>query len=167
VALSGSEIDDRGRLARILGRLDPDDQAWLLTQFEPPWQRRARRLAARDAAIRELIPAYNHLPSGRAMAKVIAKALRDYSTGAFRFERGRAPPASARRALLWRVLSLNQGSPPSQTTIRYALAAAGQKSKRLLATPQCTAFCDAASEEERKSDGIPAFGGAQHRREER
>jgi hypothetical protein len=46
--------DDRGRVARILAQIgDQADRAWLEDRLCQPFERRARRLAARDVAIRD------------------------------------------------------------------------------------------------------------------
>jgi hypothetical protein len=115
-----SGLDDDARLARILPRLDEGDRAWLVNRLDPPWRRRRRRLAARDAAIRTLaleVP----FGSGRQMAKAIAAALDRYASSGWRFERDRQP-GDPRRALLWRILDLNGRRAPSKATIERALA---------------------------------------------
>jgi hypothetical protein len=72
--------DDDTRLARILGQIaSADDRAWLIDRLDPPWQRRLRRLEARDEAIRMLaleVP----FGSGRQMAKAIAAAVGRYAS---------------------------------------------------------------------------------------
>lgn len=66
---------DLARLDRICAGLSAADAAWLRDQLEPPWLRRQRRLAERDALIRELAEPYITLGSGRAMARELRRAL--------------------------------------------------------------------------------------------
>ena len=133
-----AQLEDRERIARILARLDVDDAAWLGDRLAEPWQRRARRIAARDAAIRDYALGYHPLESGRAMAAAIAVELARYCASAFRFEADLAVPGDPRRAALWKILHLNQRRTMSPGAVRAALAgvvvAFGQKKPRKLAT---------------------------------
>jgi hypothetical protein len=89
-----SGLDNETRLARIIERLDADDRAWLVDRLDPPWRRRRRRLAARDAAIRELglvVPP----GSGRQMAAEIATVLSRYASSGWRFEQDHEPAIGA------------------------------------------------------------------------
>lgn len=113
-----------------------------------PWQRRARRRAERDARIRELAIAYYPVTSGRTMATGIASELRRYASSGWRVERHDAPPEEPRRRLLFAILRLNAGKLLSETALRYALAGAGQKSNRKLATRRRIRFPERATAEE-------------------
>jgi hypothetical protein len=71
-------MTDAERIAEILRSLPAEDAAFLaaqLAQLAPPWQRRAARLAERDAAVREALATYAGLPSSPA-AKALAAELR-------------------------------------------------------------------------------------------
>jgi hypothetical protein len=104
-------MTDAGRLERILAALDnPADREWLRAQLEPAWQRRARRPAERDEAVRQLAIEYSSLDSGRAIAVAMRKALGEVA-------RKRASPAPLRR-----ILKLSGGKVPSVPTLRRALA---------------------------------------------
>jgi hypothetical protein len=71
VAMFGEE--DCVRVGRILGQIgDEDDRAWLVDRLAEPWLRRARRLAERDARIREYALAFHPLLSGRAARGPVA-----------------------------------------------------------------------------------------------
>lgn len=94
---------DHGRLARIAATLPADDAAFLhalADRLDPPWQRRARRLAARDEAVRLALLACSDLRPCRAAA-VLASELRRMVT---------TPHAQGERAaLLRRILTLSGG----------------------------------------------------------
>lgn len=91
---------------------------------------RARRVCERDDAIRALASAMA-ADSGRALAKAIHRDLARYATSAWRFERGRPPPADPMRGLWHATLTAARGRPPSVSTIRRALAGVGGGSKFL------------------------------------
>jgi len=65
------------RLAAILAALPAEDAAFLAAQLAPPWQRRAARLAERDAAVREALAAHSGLarkPAAMALATELLRA---------------------------------------------------------------------------------------------
>jgi hypothetical protein len=130
--------DDRGRVARIVAQIgDEADRAWLVDRLAEPWQRRARRLAERDAQIRELALTWHPLQSGRAQAAAIAVELGRYRAAAWRFEAGLMVPNDPRRAAWWKILHLSGGKGLSEGAVRAALAGVvivGQKKPRKLAT---------------------------------
>jgi hypothetical protein len=141
VAMFGEE--DCVRVGWILGQIgDEDDRAWLVDRLAEPWLRRARRLAERDARIREYALAFHPLLSGRAMASAIAVAIQRYRVSAWRFENDLPAPADARRGVLWRILHLNSGKSLSAGSVRNALAGvvvvSGQKKPGKLATETAT-----------------------------
>lgn len=138
-----SHDDERARVARIFGQIgDDEDRAWLADRLAEPSVRRARRLAERDARIREFAVSYHPLLSGRGMATAVAVELERYARGGFRFERDRPAPADPRRGLLWRILHLNDGRNLSAARVRAALAGVlvvrGLKSRRRQATVSAT-----------------------------
>jgi hypothetical protein len=114
--------DDHARVARILALLEDDDRGWLQDRLAEPWQRRARRLAERDARIREYALGLHPFASGRAMAAAVAGELLRYHASGWRFEKDLPSPAEPRRGLLWRILHLNNGKSPSPGAVRAALA---------------------------------------------
>jgi hypothetical protein len=63
------------RLAAILAALPAEDAAFIAAQLAPPWQRRAARLAERDAAVREALAVHSGLPP-RPAAEALAAELR-------------------------------------------------------------------------------------------
>jgi hypothetical protein len=75
------------RLAAILAALPAEDAAFLAAQLAPPWQRRAARLAERDAAVREALAAHAGLPSRRAAEALAAELRRAAATPHARGER--------------------------------------------------------------------------------
>jgi len=103
------------RLDRILPMLPPDDAAWLSEQLDPPWKQRARRLDARDAAIREALALLirGGAPShASAEAELVRRLNRYLSTAAWRTERDLpALPESADPLprLLHRIARANHG----------------------------------------------------------
>lgn len=129
-----AQTEEQARIARILSRLDDEDRTWLEDRLAPPWQRQARRLAARAAKMRNFALAYYPLESGRAMAAAITLALSRYCAGGFRFEADLPIPGDPRRAALWQILHLNKRRSPSESTVRRELAGVGQKKLRKLAT---------------------------------
>jgi hypothetical protein len=115
--------DDRARVARIVAQIgDEADRAWLVDRLAEPWQRRARRLAERDARIRDYALAYHPLLSGHAMAAAIAVAIDRYGASGWKRERDLPAPADPRRGLLWRILHLNGGRGLSAERVRFVLA---------------------------------------------
>ncbi|HKM88752.1 MAG TPA: hypothetical protein VJX48_09115 [Xanthobacteraceae bacterium] len=128
-----SNDDDRDRVVRILALIDEDDRRWLEDRLAAPWLRQARRLARRDALIRQLGMQYHGFSKVRPLIAAIAGALSTYLTGMYRFERD-APPPNPRRGLLWAILTENKGRLPSASTIRDALAGV-QKTGRTMCTP--------------------------------
>ncbi|MGA8611309.1 MAG: hypothetical protein WB760_06275 [Xanthobacteraceae bacterium] len=85
---------------------------------------RRRRLSERDDAIRRLAGLDDHA-SGRAAALAVSIELGRYASSAWRFERGRQPPAHPRRRLLHRILAMNGGHAPSEPQVRRILAGVG------------------------------------------
>lgn len=119
---------DAGRLERILGQItDPDDRDWLLTQLEPAWRRRERRLGERDAAIRELAGHYLELIAGRAIATAVANDLRRYLASGWQHEQGKPPMGDAKRVLMHRILSLNEGRAVGSQRVREILGGVAGK----------------------------------------
>jgi hypothetical protein len=114
--------DDRDRAARIAALLEDEDRRWFLDRIAEPWQRRARRLAERDARIREHALAYCPLLSSRATAVAISVAIDRYRASGWRFERDLPAPADQHRRSLWAILHLNDGRSLSSARIRCALA---------------------------------------------
>ena len=112
---------DDACVARILGLLGEDDRVWLADRPAAPWLRRARRLARRDALIRQLGLQHHGVSKVRPLVAAIASALSVYLTGTYRFEADQKP-AHPRRGLLWCILTENEGRLPSPSTIRDALA---------------------------------------------
>jgi hypothetical protein len=109
------------RVCRVLDKLAPED----LELIEPhlaAWLRRARRLLARDAAVQALGAYYIGLGSGRAAAEALRKDLARYAASGWRSEAGRLPSGDAKRRLLHRVLSLNNGKTIAAGQIRAILA---------------------------------------------
>ncbi len=103
---------DPGRLAAILARLPPDDAAYLSTRLLQPWERRQRRLEARDAAVLEAFAAVPTLQPTPA-ARLIATELARYLASAWRIERDRdlAITGDALRATVARIARANDGQP--------------------------------------------------------
>ena len=131
--------DDPARVERIVGQIgDEADRRWLRDRQAAPWQRRARRLADRDARIREFGLAYYPFMTGRGMASAIAVELQRYASAGWRFERNLPAPADQRRRSLWAILHLSDGRGLSAARVRYALAgvviAPGLKTSRKQAT---------------------------------
>lgn len=115
-------VNDAARLDRILAALpNPADREWLAERLEPRWRRRERRLEERDEAVRTLAAErFGALPSGRAMATEMRRALSVYAAGSTC--KGETVPSDSRRASLHRLLKLFGGRVPSVGTLRAALA---------------------------------------------
>jgi hypothetical protein len=102
----------------------PADSLERLARYVAPYAIRQRRLAERDEAVRRLaVEHYGALPSGRAIAAEIRRALSIYASGPA--SRRDEPPSDARRASLHHVLELSGGRVPSVGTLRAALAGIG------------------------------------------
>jgi hypothetical protein len=95
-------MTDADRLAAILATLPPADVAFLQAQFAAPWERRAARLAERDAAVRQAIAAHAAL-APRPAAEALATELRRIT----------ATPHSqgSRTELLRRIVELSGNKP--------------------------------------------------------
>src|SRR5207248_692827 len=84
---------------------------------------RQRELAERDNCYRMLARTLPPRVSGYAMASLIRATLMQYrDRGAWRFERDREPPADPVRALMYRILTLDDGAIRARSTIERALA---------------------------------------------
>ena len=79
-----ASFNDRDRVAQILALIDDDDRRWLEDRLAAPSLRRARRLARRDALIREPAMQYQGFSSVRALVATIETALQRYLAGGFR-----------------------------------------------------------------------------------
>lgn len=110
------------RVCRVLDRLAPEE----LEIIEPhlaAWLRRARRLRARDVAVRTLVgDHYLDCGSGRGAAAAVARDLRRYASTAWRFEQGKPPAGDGKRRLMHQILRLNEGKPIAAGQIRAVLA---------------------------------------------
>jgi hypothetical protein len=105
-------MPDGGRLAAILDQLPPDDAAWLFDQIAPPWRRRARRLQARDEAVRSAAGRFYPGMSPTPCAAALATATARYLATAWPRERDITDlpqSASALRAALHLICRLNNG----------------------------------------------------------
>jgi hypothetical protein len=99
----------------------PADVLERLARYTQPWAIKARRLAERDETVRRLAAShYLELPSGRAIAKEMRRALSIYAGGAE--SRHEEQPADPRRASMHRILRLSKRKTPSEITLRRALA---------------------------------------------
>jgi hypothetical protein len=153
-------VDAAARLDAVNGLLDrmaPADHE-LLEPLLPPWVRRARRLAQRDAAILALI-AEHYLPdctSGRDAAKACARDLGRYRASAWRFEQGKLLAGNGKRAGWHRILAFNGGNAVGAERIRELMAGlrlAGGKS----APASSQKSCDPAGEVRRQDEGRYRF----------
>ncbi len=126
----GVDSADFDLAAAALDRLSSAEIAELARRFCSASALRRRRLAERDAALRELAATAQLEPTGRATAAALATELGRYAAAAWRWERARPPPDDPRRALLNRALALNAGRAPSGETVRRALAGLAQKQPR-------------------------------------
>jgi hypothetical protein len=127
-------LNDAERVQRILPLLDEDDRAWLADKLAAPWLRRVRRLARRDALIRQLGLQYHGISKVRPLVEALYGALSVYFTGTYRWERDEMP-AHPGRQLLWRILTENQGRLPSTSTIRDALAGVQKTGRKMYTGP--------------------------------
>ncbi len=98
-------------ITEVLDRLSPDDRAILEPVTLPRWLRRRRRLAERDAGVidaRERFFPDRHVTVA---ARRLARALRGYRDGNWRWERYTGVPAvaSERHRALHRILVANGG----------------------------------------------------------
>jgi hypothetical protein len=98
--------DTAARVTSILAALPTDDAAFLRALMAPPWQRRAGRLAERDAAVREALAVHAGLPP-RPAAEALAAELRRATTcphakGERADQLRRILDLSGARALGWR-----------------------------------------------------------------
>jgi hypothetical protein len=109
--MGAAAADDRATIERILSRIEPADQIWLSSRLDPPWRRRQRRLAVRDAAI---WAARVHFPDPRitCAAKATAAALDAYALSNWSSERDMADlpeGVGARHRTLHAILLANDG----------------------------------------------------------
>lgn len=105
-------MTDLARLDRICSALPADDAAWLRDLLEPRWRHRQRRLAERDALLREMGGQYILLGNARPIARAVRNELLR---------------RASRSAL--RIIELSVGQRvPSDRIIRQALAGIGQHS---------------------------------------
>jgi hypothetical protein len=115
---------DGGRLAAILVRLPPNDAEWLTDQLEPAWARRARRLQARDEAVRTAARRFYPGMAPTPCAAVLATAIDRYLATTWPRERDIAelrPEASALRTALHLIAWLNEGRSIGARQIRNVL----------------------------------------------
>src|SRR5215831_10975616 len=80
----------------VLARMAPAEIA-IIEPFLLPSVRRARRLAARDKAIRAVAVHYPEYSTGRGLATALHRDLQRYAAAGWRFERDR-PPVGRRQA---------------------------------------------------------------------
>jgi hypothetical protein len=163
-------VDAAARLDAVCGVLDrlaPADRE-TIESLLPPWVRRARRLAQRDAAILALIAAH-YLPqsnSGRAAAQACARDLRRYRASGWRLEQGKLPAGDGKRAGWHRILALNRGIAVGAERIRELMAGlrpAGGKS-----APESiqNALHHASSQVGRPNEGFTGVQAHQRRRQQ-
>ena len=103
--------DDRATIERILSRIELADQIWLSSRLDPPWRRRQKRLAVRDAAV---WAARVHFPDPHVTcaAKATAAALDAYARSNWSSECDIADlpeGVSARHRTLHAILRANNG----------------------------------------------------------
>jgi hypothetical protein len=89
---------DAAMLEAVCAALPPDYAAWVADRLAPAWERRAARLAQRNAAVREALTAYTGWCNDRA-AKALLKELRDVAS--FPHKKGE------REELLRRIIQLS------------------------------------------------------------
>jgi hypothetical protein len=116
----------------------PSDVLGRLAKYTAKHVIRQKRLDERDELVRRFAAEYfGDLPSGRAMADEIHRALSRYAAGAD--AKRNEPPADPRRSSLHRMLRLSLGRVPSGDTLRGVLAGlTGVKKNRKSATRECT-----------------------------
>ena len=105
----------------VLTRMAPAEIA-IIEPFLLPSVRRARRLAARDEAIRAVAVHYPEHSTGRGLAAALHRDLQRYAAAGWRFERGRPPVGDAKRQAWHAILSLNEGKMIAAGQIRAILA---------------------------------------------
>jgi hypothetical protein len=101
-----------GRLERIAAALRASDAEWLREQLEQPWQRRQRRLAERDAAVRLARDCFAELRT-TAAAEAVARDLGRYVAAGWHRERHLPelpPTASPLRRALHRIARADDGA---------------------------------------------------------
>jgi hypothetical protein len=109
-------------LEQILARQPIELLKRLASKYCSPAALRDRSLAERDAAYRGLA-AGSIGTSGYAIQGAVRAFVERYrDRGAWRFDRGRAPPADPRRALAHQILTLDGGRVRSRSTVERALA---------------------------------------------
>jgi hypothetical protein len=105
---------DAARLERILARLEPDDAAWLSELVEPPSHAARRRLAKRDAAVRQAWTYFAPQLPRTVAAQQLANAFSRYLTSRWAFDQHLASlpdDVDELRRLLHRVARANDGRP--------------------------------------------------------
>lgn len=95
---------DLRRLDRIIGRLQPEDAAWLSATLEPAWRQRERRTAEWHAAIRAAAGELAPMPRTRT-AKTLQRLLDRYLASAWRSDQAAGRP-TPNNAALYRIATL-------------------------------------------------------------
>jgi hypothetical protein len=105
---------DIARLERIVAQLAPADAGWLRDQFEPPWRRRQRRLAQRDAAVRDARSLFSDPHHITCAARSLSRALAGYRASNWSAEKdlpALPDSASERHVVLHAIARANGGRP--------------------------------------------------------
>ncbi|MEA2757310.1 MAG: hypothetical protein QOJ54_3599 [Aliidongia sp.] len=114
----GAPLTDEALVCALLVNMPVEGMVRLARHFKPLAIGRHRR-GERDGNIRKLAAFY--ISSGRGLAEALRQDCMRYAGSAWIFERDRPAPADPKRALMHRVLSLNGGKAPSDSTILRAL----------------------------------------------